>query len=101
MTSFPSLIHPLLDAEQVAAGKTFRESWLQRKDVERDFVTVRVKAARNVPLTDLFHGADVFCAVLVEDVDGLFQTEVRRGTSERDWIWDPDLSRCLLALTGV
>jgi hypothetical protein len=77
---------PLEEPTPVRISAT--ESWVERRGGERDLITVRIKAARNMPLMDLFNGADVFCAVFVENTDGLFQTQIRRGSSERDWQWD-------------
>ena len=51
---------------------------------------VRITSARNMPRVDLLTGADVFCAAFVEGVPDakVYQTEIRRGTSEAQWRFD-------------
>jgi hypothetical protein len=55
-------------------------------------LSVVVERARNLPKMDVFTGVDLFCVIFMEGTTEVFQTEVRRGKSERDWQWDPALS---------
>ena len=56
-------------------------------------LSVEIKSMRNLPKMDLFRGVDAFCYIFFESAPGLFQTEIRRGLSEADWTWEPELSR--------
>ena len=56
-------------------------------------LAVVIERARNIPKMDLFRGADVFCAVFLDGSPELYQTDIRRGSSEADWHWEPELSR--------
>jgi hypothetical protein len=56
-------------------------------------LSVEINRMRNLPKMDLFRGVDAFCFIFLECAPGLFQTEVRRGLSEADWTWEPELSR--------
>ena len=67
---------------------------------EQDFkVRLLLECARGVGRVDVFSGADLYCAAFVgywgkdqgngEDAGNvLFQTSIRRGKSEADWIWN-------------
>ena len=54
---------------------------------------VIIEQARNMPKMDLFRGADIFCVVFLDGAPNIFQTEIRSGTCEKDWVWDPALSQ--------
>ncbi len=60
-----------------------------------------LERAKDIKSMDIGRGADVFCAAFVDEEGNqsrgisrlgaggrLFQTEVRRGTSEADWTWN-------------
>ena len=55
-------------------------------------LSVVIERMRNLPKMDLFRGVDAFCFIFFDGAPGLFQTEVRRGLSEEDWTWNPELS---------
>jgi hypothetical protein len=64
----------------------------QATDLSLMTLSVVIKQARNLPKMDLARGVDIFCVIFLEGAVGLFQTEVRRGTTEEHWRWDPALS---------
>jgi hypothetical protein len=67
-------------------------------------ISLVLERAKEIRSMDIGRGADVFCAAFVDDGSDqsslrgnisrlgaggrLFQTEVLRGTSEADWIWN-------------
>jgi hypothetical protein len=58
--------------------------------VQRQILRVVVEKARNLPKMDLGNGVDVFCALFVEGLPGLYQTDILRGSCEADWTWGAD-----------
>jgi len=55
-------------------------------------LSVVVEKMRGLPRMDIFHGADPYCVIFLEDYPGMFQTVTKRGKDENDWTWDPRLS---------
>mmetsp|Transcript_30923 Transcript_30923/g.82941 ORF Transcript_30923/g.82941 Transcript_30923/m.82941 type:complete len:679 (-) Transcript_30923:271-2307(-) len=55
-------------------------------------LSVVIEQMRSLPHMDLGRGCDAYAIIFLEDAPGAFQTEVRRGTSLKDWVWDPALS---------
>ena len=53
-------------------------------------ISVVVLMARNLPRMDVFRGADVFCAIFLEGEELLYQTEIKRGRSEKQWNWESE-----------
>jgi hypothetical protein len=53
-------------------------------------ISVVVQMARNLPRMDLFRGADAFCAIFLEGEELVYQTEIKRGRSEKQWNWESD-----------
>ena len=66
---------------------------LDQEEIRPVTLHVVIEQARRIPKMDLLLGADVFCVVFLDGAPELYQTEIRSGTSESDWKWDPDLSR--------
>jgi hypothetical protein len=51
-------------------------------------IKVVIQKARNLPRMDVFRGADAFCALFLEGVESVYQTDIKRGKSEEQWNWE-------------
>ena len=65
----------------------------EESDIVAVTLHVIIEEARNIPKVDLFRGADLFCVIFFEGASDLYQTEIRRGISQKDWKWDTKLSQ--------
>jgi hypothetical protein len=53
-------------------------------------ISVVIQKARNLPRMDVFRGVDAFCAVFLEGTELVYQTEIKRGYSEKQWNWESE-----------
>ena len=90
---------PTISADLI--GNSNEDSSPGSLNIPEQEITVRLhlECARGVGRVDVFSGADLYCAAFVgywgqDQGNGenagnmLFQTSIRRGKSEADWIWN-------------
>ncbi len=53
-------------------------------------ISVVIQRAKNLPWMDVFRGVDAFCAIFLEGTELVYQTEIKRGYSEKQWNWESE-----------
>jgi hypothetical protein len=81
-------ITPVLQGE--IAGKQVMKEHTAALWINKYKISVVVQMARNLPRMDVFRGADAFCAIFLEGEELLYQTEIKRGRSEKQWNWESE-----------